>query len=310
MENNNEEEKRKKRGGFLTSALVATIGLLLATSVFFGWKASTKEELVNIKVQENKDQSSKYNKLMAELDKTSDLLESAKTGEAEKDSALIEKRKELEVLKEKLKEYSDLGSVDEFRKIKAELWKLRSEIRDLKAKNALLMADVERLTTDVNQKNSKINTLESEGKLTAAELAQAKEKAKLGSIITARGFMAEGVRMRRGGEKITTNPKSTEKLRLTFTLNENLIASPGLRTIYLRAYAADGQTVYTNGGSTFTYKGTSQIYTERQEVDYRNQELDVFMYAQPFSTPYTKGVYKLEAYMDGNLLGTTTVELK
>lgn len=306
-----DEEKQKKRGGFLTSVLIAVIALLLCTSVFFGWKLSNSQDEVVVKEKDSQDKQSKISKLMADLKNTEELLAEAKTGEAEKDKELNAKTEELKALQAKLLAFQNegIGDIEDFRKIKAELWRLRSEIRDLKKKNEELLAKNQQLEAEAKQKESKINGLESEAKLTTAELAQQKAKASLGAKILGRDFQAEGVRQRRGGEKNTRNPRSVERLRLTFTLNENPIAKPGLRKVYLCATAPDN-TLFTTGGSTFQFNGQSKLYTEAIDIDYTNSDKDVVIYASPMSKTFTKGVYTLEAYMDGYLLGTATVELK
>jgi len=306
-----DEEKQKKRGGFLTSILIAVVALLLCTSVFFGWKLSNTQDEVLVKEKDRSDVTAKYNKLKVDYDNTLDLLESSRTGEAAKDKEIDEKKAQLMEVLAKLEAFKNegIGSIDELRSLKAQLWKMRNEIRELQKRNEELMAKNKELEADVQQKNSKISGLESDVKLTNAELAQQKAKASLGAKILGRDFQAEGVRQRRGGEKNTRNPRSVERLRLTFTLNENPIAKPGLKKVYLCAIAPDN-TVFTNGGSTFPFNGQSKLYTEAVDIDYTNTDKDVVIYASPFSNTFTKGVYKLEAYMDGYLLGTATVELK
>ena len=307
----NQEEKKKKRGGFLTSLLVALIALLLCTSLFFGWQLSSSQDQVVVKEKDNQDKTSKIAKLRANLKLTEDMLAESKTGEAEKDAKLIAKEEEIKALKDKLDAYEKegIGSPEEFGKIKVELWRLRSEIRELRKQNAELLAANALLKEDVQQKSVKINGLEGDAKLTAAELAQTKAKANLGAKILGRDFQAEGVRQRRGGEKNTRNPRSVERLRLTFTLNENPIAKAGLKTVYLRATAPDGS-VLSTGGSTFPFQGSSLQYTDKLDIDYVNADKDVFMYASPYSHQFISGKYTLEAYMDGFLIGTAVVELK
>jgi hypothetical protein len=307
----NQEEKKKKRGGFLTSLLVALIALLLCTSLFFGWQLSSSQDQVVVKEKDNQDKTSKIAKLRANLKLTEDMLAESKTGEAEKDEKLLAKEQEIKALKEKLDAYEKegIGSPEEFGKIKVELWRLRSEIRELRKQNAELLAANALLKEDVQQKSVKINGLEGDAKLTAAELAQTKAKANLGAKILGRDFQAEGVRQRRGGEKNTRNPRSVERLRLTFTLNENPIAKAGLKTVYLRATAPDGS-VLSTGGSTFPFQGSSLQYTDKLDIDYANADKDVFMYASPYSHQFVSGKYTLEAYMDGFLIGTAVVELK
>lgn len=306
-----QEEKKKKRGGLITSILVAVIALLLCTSLFFGWQLSSSQDQVIVKEKDNQEKDSKITKLRATLKLTEDMLAESKTGEADKDEKLKAKEQEIMALKAKLDafEKEGLGSPEDFAKIKVELWKLRSDIRELRKQNAELLAANEQLKSDVQQKAAKISGLEGDAKLTAAELAQTRAKATLGAKILGRDFQAEGVRQRRGGEKNTRNPRSVERLRLTFTLNENPIAKAGLKTIYLRALAPDNS-VLSNGGSTFPFQGSSIQYTDKLDIDYANVDKDVFMYASPYTHTFVSGKYTLEAYMDGYLIGTATVELK
>ncbi len=50
-------------------------------------------------------------------------------------------------LKAQIVAYQELGTIDDLRATKAEMWRLRSEIRDLKAKNTALLAENESLKT-------------------------------------------------------------------------------------------------------------------------------------------------------------------
>jgi hypothetical protein len=77
----------------------------------------------------------------------------------------------------------------------------------------------------------------------------------------------------------------------------------------LRALAPDNS-VLSNGGSTFPFQGSSIQYTDKLDIDYANVDKDVFMYASPYTHQFVSGKYTLEAYMDGYLIGTATVELK
>lgn len=306
---NNEEEKKKKKGGFIMGALISVIALLLATSVFFGYKLSETENQVKIEMKKGEDNQQKHDRLLADLNKTKDLLEQAKTGDPAKDQELQAKSAELEKLREKLKNYEAEGDIEYFRKLKAELWKLRSEIRDLKKKNEELLALNAKLTDENNLSKDKINSLNKDTKDLKQTNLSLEAQAKLGAKILARGMIAEGIRQRRNSEKVTHSPRNVEKIRVAFTLNANLAARPGMKTIYLRATAPDGQ-VFTNGGNTFTFEGRSITFSEKQDFEYKNQDLDVIMYASPYASQFVAGKYTLEVYMDGYLLGSSTTELK
>ncbi len=306
---NNEEEKKKKKGGFIMGTLIGVIALLLGTSVFFGWKLSETEHEVKAELEKGKDNQEKHDRLLADLNKTKDLLEQAKTGDPAKDQELQAKSAELEKLREKLKNYEAEGDIEYFRKLKAELWKLRSEIRDLKKKNEELLALNAKLQDENGQAKTTISSLNSTTKELKTSLQSAADQAKLGARILARDMVAEGIRQRRNSERVSKNPRNVEKIRFAFTLNANLVARPGMKTIYLICTAPDG-TKFTNGGNTFTYEGKTITFSERQDVDYQNRDLDVIMYATPYATQFVAGTYTLEAFMDGYLLATASTELK
>ena len=306
---NNEEEKKKKKGGFIMGALIAAIALLLGTSVFFGWKLSDTQNEVKTEMKKGEDNQQKHDRLLADLNKTKDLLEQAKTGDPAKDQELQAKSAELEKLREKLKNYEAEGDIEYFRKLKAELWKLRSEIRDLKKKNEELLAMNAQLTDENGQAKEKINSLSAATKDLKQSNQALDAQARLGAKILARDIIAEGIRQRRNSEKVTHSPRNVEKIRVAFTLSATLVARPGNKTLYLRATSPDGQ-VFTNGGNTFSFEGRSITFSEKQEIDYQNQDKDVIMYASPFATAFVAGKYTLEVYLDGYLLGTAVTELK
>ncbi|MFM7022898.1 MAG: hypothetical protein ACKOXB_07960 [Flavobacteriales bacterium] len=306
---NNEEEKKKKKGGLIMGSLIGVIAILLATSVYFGLMLSEKSELVIVEKQQKEDTQKKHDKLLAEFNKTQDLLNQAKTGDPVKDQELQAKNAELEKLREKLKNYEAEGDLEYFRKLKAELWKLRSEIRDLKKKNEELLAMNAKLTAENGEAKNTIGTLNSSNRDLKNNLQAVEAQNKLATRILARDMVAEGIRQRRQSERVSKNPRNVERIRFAFTLNANLGARAGMKTIYMRC-TEPGGTVFNNGGTTFILDGKQQLYSERQDVDYQNRDLDVIMYANPYTNTFKEGTYKLEAYMDGYLLGSATVELK
>ncbi|MCX6182818.1 MAG: hypothetical protein NT150_12920 [Bacteroidetes bacterium] len=306
---NNEEETKKKKGGIIMGALIGLIAILLATSIYFGYELSGTEKEKIVMETEGKVKQEKYDRLLTDLNKTKDLLEQAKTGDPVRDQELQAKSAEIERLREKLKSYESEGDVEYFRKIKAELWKLRNEIRDLKKKNEQLLAEVAKLTDENGQKNSTINSLNSTTKDLKQNLQSLEERNRLATQIMARDMVAEGIRQRRNSERVSKSPRNVERIRFAFTLNANLGARAGMKTIYLRCIEPGGA-IFTNGGAKFTLNGQETLYSERQDVDYQNRDLDVIMYATPYSSQFVAGTYTLEAYMDGYKLGTATVELK
>lgn len=135
--------------------------------------------------------------------------------------------------------------------------------------------------------------------------AELENKVKAGAVILARDLRMEALN-RRG--KAVTRIKNAERLRVDFVLSANQLATPGNKAVYLRITSPDGYVLTTEAMPTFEFEGERLSYSAMREVDYQNQDLDVSIYYN--STGFTAGVYKVELYSDGRLIGTAQVSMR
>ena len=131
----------------------------------------------------------------------------------------------------------------------------------------------------------------------------------LGSILRADGIVVTGVKFKSSGkEVIEKKAKNVQKLKICFTVLENLVVDKGLKNIYLRVLGPDKSVLSTSSG-TFSFNGQQLPYTLKQEVNYENKKTEQCPYWEKGSA-FVKGKYSVEIYTEGNKIGASEFELK
>ncbi len=135
--------------------------------------------------------------------------------------------------------------------------------------------------------------------------AELDNKVRVGSVVKARDIRLAALNAK-------SNPvsriRNAARLRTDFALTANELAEPGNRAVYVRITSPDGYVLTTEAMPTFEFEGERLSYSAMREVDYQNQDLDVSIYYN--STGFTAGVYKVELYSDGRLIGTAQVSMR
>lgn len=109
-----------------------------------------------------------------------------------------------------------------------------------------------------------------------------------------------------GRDKETNRSSKIEKLKISFTLSANKLASSGQKTIYLRITRPDGYVI--SSGNTFTVGDSQLSYSDSRIITYDNQSLDVAIYhkVDKDKNPLTAGKHGISLYMDGNKIGESS----
>lgn len=135
--------------------------------------------------------------------------------------------------------------------------------------------------------------------------AELDNKVRVGSVVKARDIRLAALNAK-------SNPvsriRNAARLRTDFALTANELAEPGNRAVYVRITSPDGYVLTTEAMPTFEFEGERLSYSAMREVDYQNQDLEVSIYYN--STGFTAGVYKVELYSDGRLIGTAQVSMR
>lgn len=136
----------------------------------------------------------------------------------------------------------------------------------------------------------------------------------VGSTLQASNFSIVGVEEKRSGkEKSTSTAKRVDKLRISFDLNENLIAQSGTKEIFVCITAPDGTPVAVEalGSGTFsTRDGQQKFYTQKLDVNYTQNKKQTVTFDWKQNTNFNVGNYKIEVYNNGFKVGEASRPLK
>jgi hypothetical protein len=305
-----------KKSDWRTFLSIGLVIALLGTWGYIIWdKSKTKETL------QQKD--TQYAAVVTEKDTLQSLLDEAtmrydllKTSNAKKDSSITTKDREIS---------------EKRKRIQSLLSKVNASQAELAEAKQLIAS----LNTDIQGYKEQIETLKGENlQLTQEKAAVTEEKLKVeknldeanssikekesvidvGSTLHASNFNILGVNERRNGkEKQTTTAKKVDKLRITFDLDENRIATSGIKDLYISITAPDGSPVAVEalGSGKFTTRdGDNKFFTHKIQINYTQGQRQTVSFDWKQNTDFATGDYKIEVYHNGFKIGEGTRSFK
>jgi hypothetical protein len=283
--------------------IIIIIAILLAANGILLWQFFTQKEQITTITTEKKTvimERDELQKQKADLQMQLDSLvamNSELTGKlkiSEDSLAVLQAR--INSLQYVQSQYSDMKS--QLEKLKAEMSSKMGEMATLQKENDALKSDKSDLTNNLNDEKSKEQKLAQDKDALASKVA-------LGSVMRADNFKVSAVKFSKSGkESAVTSAKSTQKLKVCFTVEDNMIVDKGSKTIYVRVMGPDNKCI-TNNSQTFQSGSQNLPYSTNQDINYSNQKIDQCIYWAKGST-YKAGKYYCEVYIDGNLIGKSS----
>ncbi|MBT8236141.1 MAG: hypothetical protein KJO04_08110 [Bacteroidia bacterium] len=281
--------------GLLGVVLLATI---IYTVSLYRDKKQTTEQLTQEKELVVED----LNSLKSEYDKA--ILESNATNE------------ELVAARDRIAQY-----IDSVRTMKADISSLsryRRQVAVLKQEREALLKAVDSLTRSntliAMQRDSTYAELEEQTIFSDSlvvqntQLADAVER---GSALNLSQFTVDAVRERNTGKLVSTQRAGrTDKLKVCFTVADNVIAEAGDREFLIEVLDPQGN-LLGGASSKSNEDGATVSYSKGTNFYYENQDLDVCDFINKPAGDFQKGNYMVNVY-DNNLklLGTSKFTLK
>lgn len=238
---------------------------------------------------------------------------------SEYDKAILESNatnEELVAARDNIAKYID--SVSAMKADLATLSRYRSQVAVLKKEREELLRQVDSLKESnaliAMQRDSTFMELEKQTVFNDSlivqntQLADAVER---GSALNLTQFSVDAVRERSNGQLSSTQrAKRTDKLKICFTVADNVIAEAGDREFYIEVLDPQGNVM--GGSNTKSMEaGPSISYTKNTNFYYENAALDVCDYISNYAGEFQKGNYMVNVYDDNlKLLGTSKFELK
>ena len=134
------------------------------------------------------------------------------------------------------------------------------------------------------------------------ELTQMVEKA---SVLSAKNIVITPLNKR---SKENLRSDKVDKLRTCFTIRENAVMPPGNKTIYLRIARPD-DVILSSGVNLFEFQGEQIVFSASREVQYENVDIELCIFWTN-DGQLIPGNYRVNIYVDGNDIGSTTFALK
>jgi len=203
---------------------------------------------------------------------------------------------------------SDLATLSRYRRqvdiLKKEREELLRQVDSLKTSNTLIAMQRDSTFAELEKQTMFNDSLVVQN----TQLADAVER---GSALNLANLMVDAVRERSSGKLVsTTRAGRTDKIKVCFTVADNVIAEAGDREFYLEVLDPQGN-VMGAGNTKSVEDGPTITYTKTTNFYYENSALDVCDYISNYSGEFAKGNYMVNVYDDRlKLLATNKFELK
>ena len=299
-------QQKSKNEGMLFKVLTGILAIAMIALIF--WSLNTKKELNGI-IKEKEAQKVELQSQLDDLMKQHNQLkkENGKLSAflIEKDSIIQVKAKEIKAaLKYKWSYYKVNKQLKELQKV---VQGYVRQIDELKAANIKLENEnilVKNQFAAEQQKTEKLAEIKK-------DLSKQIDKA---SIIRSFKVVAKGVKVKSNGRERNTNKiRRMNKIKISFSLIENVIAKAGPKEIFIRIAGPDNKILVEGYGDEFAFdcKGEKLQYSIAKKIDYKNEAIDIDAYwTKREDQKLIAGEYKVEIYESENVIGHATFKLR
>jgi nitrogen fixation-related uncharacterized protein len=184
---------------------------------------------------------------------------------------------------------------------------MKSYVKQIDSLNTLNL----KLTSDLDRTSSELSTTVVERDQYKQDAEEKAAQVKKGSRLQAYGFSSVGLRMKLNNTTEESNKaKSVVQIKSSFTISENPITTAGKKTVYMQVINPDGKTLQARSSNTIQTELGNMAYSDKKEIDYNNQRVDLSIFYDLKGEEAIKGNYKVKIYCEGNLIGTDSFTLK
>jgi len=295
MENSTTETKKK------TSLwLFVSIGLLIVCAVLTWLLVTTKSE-VNVLTKEKTELNDEKAAMISKLEKLQKEYETLGKENEGLNEMFEQEKAHVEKLLNQIK--NSEGSVAKFKnqvsQLEGRLKEYETQIAELKDANKELVAENFVIKTSLD------STISENVDLTM-EKVDLTTKVNAGAVLTAYDLDASGIKITNKKEIPTYKSKRAEKVRISFTLGENVLTTPGQKDVYIRIADPSGKILSKGEGDelSFEFQGNKLQYSIKESINYQNKSMDMILYWEKMGD-FIVGTYVVDIFVDGNDIATT-----
>ena len=218
---------------------------------------------------------------------------------------LDEEQKRVQLLLEELR----TTKATNFRRIN-ELKNELGSVRQVLTHYIAMVDSLNVVNTKLTKENVEVTQKYVKASQTVEQLSQEKEQLTeqvvRASQLEARNIIVE---QQTDGGKKTNRLNKTALLKFSFTISKNITSSVGDKTIYIRIEGPDRDILFKKITDTFRFENKDIVYSARKNFEYSGEETTQSIYWTVEETLW-KGIYRVDIFIDGHLIGSKDFELK
>lgn len=296
-----------------------TIGLvvaLLGTWAYIIYDKNQTKETLDQKETMIASTSSQRDELQKELEDAAMRYDILKSNNTKLDSTITAKDRDIAEKRNRIQSLLNKANATaaELGEAKRLIASLNGDLEGYQARVEMLEGEKIQLTKEKQAVTEQRDVARREYDSANVVIKEKEDLLNVGSTLQASNFSIVGVEEKRSGkEKSTSTAKRVDKLRISFDLNENLIAQSGTKEIFVCITAPDGTPVAVEalGSGTFsTRDGQQKFYTQKLDVNYTQNKKQTVTFDWKQNTNFSVGNYKIEVYNNGFKVGEASRPLK
>lgn len=168
-----------------------------------------------------------------------------------------------------------------------------------------------RLTSDLDSTTNALTNTQNDLNQAQADIEEKDKVLSEAAKLNAYGFSSGALKKKLGGSMGPTNKaRNSAQMKSSFTIGKNSVAPKGRKPVYMQIIAPDGKTLQNRNYVLETTSGQKVPYTDKKEIDYNGQSIDVTVYFDLNGVKPAKGNYKVRIYCQGSLVGSDSFTLK
>jgi predicted nuclease with TOPRIM domain len=172
------------------------------------------------------------------------------------------------------------------------------QIDSLNRLNEQLTVENRTVTAKYNQATQTVSQL-------SEEKAKLKETVQMASKLDASNISVIGLNSKNKSEN---KINKMDKIQIQFTINKNITATSGEKTIYIRIQKPDDDVLVKTRSDVFTYENKEINYSAKRTIEYTGDEYPMSIYWQ-IEEYLIPGTYRVDIFADGNLIGRKSFQL-
>lgn len=178
------------------------------------------------------------------------------------------------------------------------------QIDSLNTLNIKLSSNLDETTTKLTETTAERDTYRKDSEDKSLQL-------KKGAKLQAYSFSSQALRMRVNNmTKETDKAKNAVQLRSSFTIGENILANAGRKSVYLQIAGPNGEVLHNISNAQIETESGEQFFSDKKDIDYNNQAIDLTIYYDLKGRDLMKGNYKVKIFCEGQMIGTDSFSLK